>query len=635
MSKQFHNRVDPQGPTKMGPLFTHFPALHIRRDLPTFPLNHNIHPSIHREFHHPNLKLYTLYYALHPLHPMTGPIRSKGKGRASDDEEEVRHHPQPQPPRPPNAWILYRSDKIKVLPPAEPGQRSRAQADVSKLISDMWRNESDAVKLEYERLADAKKAEHQRLYPDYRFQPMKKEEKERLREEKRQLKERAREKKKTRGRANAVAGPSQVQHEAVAQQQIHEPKPQQALPTVAYAPPYVLPGVMPVQNVPSHAPRHHYTYLDPEMQFGLVGPSPPLSAASSPNPSSASESSALSDDVQLLVDGLPSVRVSPVPVAQRRPSQQTYGALSSFPQSFPHPQQSYGMESMPVQEPQATYAQWQAPQASWQTLQEHSLPQPSGSGAAQQPAPEWDNFDASEGTFDYQQQNFLNFDLTAANNLGSMHDFARSLQAMLSSTGQNGVFNMANINPADILAQPEGELEVEMAPKPDAQSQELENYYNGFDFDAALATSEEPQPATVNPSGTVNPADTFINTNLSVDDYTSFFKPNPDVQAYMEAQQRQRQPSAFTRDMMQFINFDAGENGSQNAAAPQVGAPPPPPPQAQSPIFTQMTNTTAVPQSGYVPPAGAAHSSTRRVGASWKPSFAVPDDSVIDPALFY
>ncbi|KIK40366.1 hypothetical protein CY34DRAFT_273115 [Suillus luteus UH-Slu-Lm8-n1] len=245
------------------------------------------------------------------------------------------------------------------------------------------------------------------------------------------------------------------------------------------------------------------------------------------------------------------------------------------------------------------------------------------------------NFDASEGAFDYQQQNFLNFDLSAANNLGSMHDLERSLQAMLSSTGQNGVFNMANISPADILAQPEGELEVEMAPKPDAQSQELENYYNGFDFEAALATSEEHQPTTVNPSCTVNPADTVINTNLSVDDFTSFFKPNPDVQAYMEVQRLQRQPSAFTRDMMQFINFDAGEVGSQNAAAPQVGAPPPPPPQAQSPIFTQMTNTTAVPQSGYVPPAGAAHSSTRRVAASWKPNFAVSDDPAIDPALFY
>ncbi|KAG1812517.1 uncharacterized protein BJ212DRAFT_1301502 [Suillus subaureus] len=548
---------------------------------------------------------------------MTGPIRSKGKGRATDDEE-LKHLPQSQPPRPPNAWILYRSDKIKVLPPAAPGQRSRAQADVSKLISDMWRNESDAVKLEYERLADARKAEHQRLYPDYRFQPMKKEEKERLREEKRQLKERAREKRKPRGRSYTAAGSSQEQHQAVAPHPIQEAEPQQA--AIAHAHPYLLPGVMPVQDVPPHIPHHDYTFLDPGMQFGLAGPSPPLSAASSPNPSSASESSSIPDDLLFRVDALPSVRVSPVSDAQPQPSQQLY-----LP-PFPHPHNLYGMEPMPVQQPQAAYTQWQ-------TLQEHILPQPSGAGSAQESEHMWDQFAEPEGTFDYQQQDFLNFDLTTANNLESIHVFERSLQAMLSSTGHNGIFNMSNVNPADILAQPEGELQVEMGPEPDAQSQELENYYNGFDIETAFATSQEQQSATVSPSGTVNPADTVINTTLSADDFTSFFKPNPDVQAYIATQQRQRQPSAFTRDMLQYINFDAGEGGSQNAAAPQVGAPPPP--QAQSPIFTQMTNTAAVSQSGYVPPAGAAHSSTRRVAASWKPCYAVPDDSVIDPALFY
>ncbi|KAG1727601.1 hypothetical protein EDB19DRAFT_1833027 [Suillus lakei] len=555
---------------------------------------------------------------------MTGPIRSKGKGRATDDEEEVKAA-QPQPPRPPNAWILYRSDKIKVLPPAAPGQRTRAQADVSKLISDMWRNESEAVKLEYERLADARKAEHQRLYPDYRFQPMKKEEKERLREEKRLQKERAREKKKSRGRTNAVAGPSQEPQQSMPQEPISQP------PTapMAHAPPYFLPDVMPVQNFPVRARQYQPTFLDPELQFGLAGPSPPLSAASSPNDSSASESS-LSDDLLLRVDALPSAHVSPVPDAQPQLSQQRRGGLPPFPHPFPqHPQNSY-MEPIPVQQPQATYAQWYPPQAVWQPPQEHILPQPSGSGAAQPPTPGWDDFDAPQGGFNCQSQDFLNFDL-AATNMGSMHDFERSLQAMLSSTGQNGIFNMGNINPADILAQPEGELEVEIAPRPDAQSQELEDYYNSFDIDTALDTAldgtQGHQPATV------NPADTVINTDLSLEDYASLFQPanNPDLQAYMAAQQRQRQPSAFTRDMMQFINFDAGEGGSQNAQAPQVRAPPPPPPQAQSPIFTQMTNTAAVPQSGYVPPAGAAHSSTRRVGASWKPSYAIPDDSYVDP----
>ncbi|KAG1870451.1 hypothetical protein C8R48DRAFT_770899 [Suillus tomentosus] len=605
----------------MGPVFTHFPALHLRRDLPVFPLNYNIHPPIQRNFHTPNhLKLYTLYYALHPLHPMPGPTRSKGKGRVTNDEDI-------KPPRPPNAWILYRSDKIKELPPAEPGQRSRAQADVSKLVSDMWRKESDAVKLEYERLADAKKAEHQRKYPDYRFQPMKKEEKERIREEKKQLKERARERKKTRGRADAVAGPSQEQHDAVVPQQMQEPDPQQVMPAMAYAPPYPLPGVMPVQNVPPHMPYYNYTFLDPEMQFGLTGPSPPLSAMSSPNPSSTSDFSSLSDELLLRLDELPpAVRISPVPDAQ--PTQQPYGGLPPFFQAFPPPHNSYNMESAPMQQPQGTYGGWQAPQ-------DHIVSQPSGSGAAQQPAPGWDDFDASKVTCDYQPQDFLNFDLAAANNLGTMHEL-ESLQDMMSSPDQNGVFDVTKINPGDVPVQPEGDFEVGMAPNPDGQSQEFENYYNSFDIEAVLAaSSHEHDPTTMNPSGTVNPTDTFIDPKLSVDDFASFFKLNPDVQAYMAAQQRQRQPSAFTRDMMQFINFDAGEGGPQNAAVPQVGAPPPPPPQGQVPIFTQMTNTAAVPQSGYVPPAGAAHSSTRRVGASWKPSYVIPDDSVIDPALFY
>src|SRR3954452_3795475 len=40
-----------------------------------------------------------------------------------------------QPPRPPNAWILYRSDKLRQLPPTEPGNPRRAQAEVSKMIS--------------------------------------------------------------------------------------------------------------------------------------------------------------------------------------------------------------------------------------------------------------------------------------------------------------------------------------------------------------------------------------------------------------------------------------------------------------------------------------------------------------------
>ncbi|KZV82139.1 hypothetical protein EXIGLDRAFT_627509, partial [Exidia glandulosa HHB12029] len=82
------------------------------------------------------------------------------------------------PPRPPNAWILYRSDKLKELEQkGGPNRPRRPQAVISKEISVMWKNETHEIKRHYEYLSDLRKAEHQRLYPGYRFQPVKREEK--------------------------------------------------------------------------------------------------------------------------------------------------------------------------------------------------------------------------------------------------------------------------------------------------------------------------------------------------------------------------------------------------------------------------------------------------------------------------
>ena len=105
-------------------------------------------------------------------------------------------------PRPPNAWILYRSDRLKELPPLAQGER-RAQADVSRMISRMWKNETDETRQHYERLADEKKAEHSIKYPGYRFQPMKKEERVALREQKKMVKDAERKsRQQQRGRAS-------------------------------------------------------------------------------------------------------------------------------------------------------------------------------------------------------------------------------------------------------------------------------------------------------------------------------------------------------------------------------------------------------------------------------------------------
>ncbi|ORY29345.1 hypothetical protein BCR39DRAFT_174618 [Naematelia encephala] len=148
-------------------------------------------------------------------------------------------------PRPPNAWILYRSDKLRAIAAGEtlPGMhavlaemglssssagsddsngeetinkrskkakgkkgakeptegmlalgkgkagRGLPQADISKMISLLWKRESAEVRGTYERLSETEKAEHQRKYPGYKFQPLRKAEKIKLREEREREKE--------------------------------------------------------------------------------------------------------------------------------------------------------------------------------------------------------------------------------------------------------------------------------------------------------------------------------------------------------------------------------------------------------------------------------------------------------------
>lgn len=84
-------------------------------------------------------------------------------------------------PRPSNAWIIYRSQKFRELQQDRDSQarsastgKPRSQAVISRIISQMWANETPAIKQEFEALADAKKLEHQRMYPNYRYRPRKK-----------------------------------------------------------------------------------------------------------------------------------------------------------------------------------------------------------------------------------------------------------------------------------------------------------------------------------------------------------------------------------------------------------------------------------------------------------------------------
>ena len=88
---------------------------------------------------------------------------------------------EPHTPRPPNAWILYRSQKFREIQQQRDAQTSlgssespKSQAEISRIISQMWQNETAAVKQRFEALADEKKLAHQRMYPTYRYRPKKK-----------------------------------------------------------------------------------------------------------------------------------------------------------------------------------------------------------------------------------------------------------------------------------------------------------------------------------------------------------------------------------------------------------------------------------------------------------------------------
>ncbi|KAG5719460.1 hypothetical protein E4T56_gene20652 [Termitomyces sp. T112] len=159
--------------------------------------------------------------------------------------ERSRVSDSPAIPRPPNSWILYRSDMVALLAPPPPGT-TRSQADVSRLISTMWKTEKSEVKAEYERRAEVKKLEHAAMYPNYRYMPKSKEFKEELKKAKEERKKKKN--KREGGQGTSEGSRSQAPRD---------------LPFTSHAYPFL--------------PADSSQYV----QGGL---SPPMSAAGSPSP---------------------------------------------------------------------------------------------------------------------------------------------------------------------------------------------------------------------------------------------------------------------------------------------------------------------------------------------------------------
>jgi hypothetical protein len=73
-----------------------------------------------------------------------------------------------KPPRPPNAFILYRRAKQPAIVAKNQGITNN---EVSKEIGRMWHEEPIEVRLKFQKMAEAAKQEHMKKYPEYRYRP--------------------------------------------------------------------------------------------------------------------------------------------------------------------------------------------------------------------------------------------------------------------------------------------------------------------------------------------------------------------------------------------------------------------------------------------------------------------------------
>lgn len=405
-------------------------------------------------------------------------------------------------PRPPNSWILYRAHALKNMPPVQPGEPRRNQGDVSQLVARMWREAPDTVRAEFERLAEEAKALHKIQFPNYRYQPRKKEDKERVKEMAKQQKESQRQAKRTRrvGQTPALS--------------------------------------------PSPAISRPAPYYVPNMRYGPGGPTPPLSAASSPAGDDVASPRLrfLSAEPQVVASSTSSPLVSPVvlPTTKIEPP----AIQLPFPLSPPTPSTDTTLDNQPSQ---------------WRFSAGESQPSSELSSAG------WDS--SSIGVADGNQMSSLVFDIPepAFNNASWLSGDL----AFLSDPNQ--IFHLPDFDPSALSFNPTTELEISVGTQPLVQ-----------DTPAYLDTNFFQNPLDVQSTPVDFSSFVPFSTDFSYLDYNTFSDG-------------------------QYSTTEAGSSAFSNLL-------PPLPPATDDPV---AADESPAPSSSYIPPAGAAYSSTRRVGGSW------------------
>ncbi|KAL0580335.1 serine/threonine protein kinase [Marasmius crinis-equi] len=467
--------------------------------------------------------------------------------------------------RPPNAWILFRSDIARSFAQQEelhPELPRRTQAQISKEISSLWNTLDPVRKAEYERRAEAKKHEHTLLYPDYRFQPMKKEEKERQK----QLKKQKDREERYRQRNEPGASGSQLQSANAS------PAPQPAsLPSTSVLP------MLSASSTPIPYPQSaHSTPSIPQLtltqssqhstSLELYGPSPPLCAAASPCDTTAFHA----DTQQALSLQPPALDLSATASAQSEP---LHSVASPTPTTPWTPAMS---EVDPV---------WNNPDHfpnSWQEALEHTTP-------------------VEPNT------NFLQLDLPLPPQSTWPTDgeaqFDQNLQAIINSSGNPSIFHLDNID-TDLLN----------------IGAPLDISLGDTGLDLSMFSYNDWADVLVDylPSGNNNL--TAPNVNALGNTFNDAHAPSNPPSSYA---------GEYEDNLNQFVDLDGTASSQHSPLPPPTQhsplppptqhppLPPPPSTHIPSPPSDHSSEASSSSRSSYAPP--AAYSNQRRAGGTWKP----------------
>ncbi|KAG6862315.1 hypothetical protein C0995_016013 [Termitomyces sp. Mi166 len=441
-------------------------------------------------------------------------------------------------PRPPNSWILYRSDMVTLIAPPAPGT-TRSQAEVSRIISSMWKKEKPEVKAEYERRAEVKKLEHAAMYPNYRYMPKSKE----LKEELKKAKEEQKRKKNKRNSDASEASRSRAGRD----------------------PPFT---------------SHGYPFLPVDSsQYVHGGPSPPMSAASSPSSEPCQLPQPIASQNERVTE--------PVAYSQAAKSYYRPHATVSQPvQQHPAPQDL--IDSAALQPP--TTSHYQTPPADSPAQQNElyfppQLLQPPLSQSEQNTHEQYALLQ-NDYIAPTQHEDYLSFNLQqfAADFLGQWTlqnpEFQPTLDHFLNDT--SGDCYQLQINPLDqgnFDQTPVGPLEIEVG--------QIDYDYSQLQWNSNAMEAFQPlfNNVTTENVGYENTTGPSLQTSPSE---------GSDI------------PSAGLDQMDQYINFNPTFDFAGHSPAVEEVA-------------------VAPPRAPYIPPAGAAHAGRRRVAGSWNASIAMQD----------